>query len=124
MSILVCVTGQKSCERLIRRGAELAKEAGVILNVLHVVRTDGSVLGFVNEPEALEYLLRVSVENGASMYVRRSDDVASSIEYAARNENASVIVAGRAVNYNGWDLLDEVSRRLPGVRMEILRPES
>ena len=124
MSILVCVTGQKSCERLIRRGAELAREAGVILNVLHVVRTDGSVLGFVNEPEALEYLLRVSVENGASMYVRRSDDVASSIEYAARNENASVIVAGRAVNYNGWDLLDEVSRRLPGVRMEILPPES
>ena len=124
MSILVCVTGQKSCERLIRRGAELAKEAGVILNVLHVVRTDGSVLGFGNEPEALEYLLRVSVENGASMYVRRSDDVASSIEYAARNENASVIVAGRAVNYSGWDLLDEVSSRLPGVRMEILRPES
>ena len=124
MSVLVCVTGQRSCERLIRRGAELAREAGVILNVLHVVRTDGSVLGFVNEPEALEYLLRVSVENGASMYVRRSDDVASSIEYAARNENASVIVAGRAVNYNGWDLLDEVSRRLPGVRMEILRPGS
>ena len=125
MSVLVCVTGQKSCERLIRRGAELTREGYGPLNVLHVVRTGGNVLGgFTSEPEALEYLLRVSVENGASMYVRRSDDVASSIEYAARNENASVIVAGRAVNYNGWDLLDEVSRRLPGVRMEILRPES
>jgi len=120
MSILVCVTGQKSCERLIRRGAELAREAGVMLNVLHVVRTDGSVLGFVNEPEALEYLLKVSVENGASMYVRRSDDVAASIEYAARAEQASAIVAGRSANYNGWDLLDELARRLPGVRFEIL----
>ena len=122
MSILVCVTQQRSCERLIRRGAELAREAGVMLNVLHVVRTDGSVLGFVNEPAALEYLLRVSVEYGASMYVRRSDDVVQAIETAARNEEVTVIVAGRAVNYSGWDLLDEVCQRLPGVRLEIVKP--
>lgn len=122
MSILVCVTGQKSCERLIRRGAELAREAGVMLNVLHVVRPGGNVLGFVNEPQALEYLLRVSVENGASMYVRREDDVVKAILTAARNEAASVIVGGRAASYSGWDLLDEVMRHLPGARLEIVRP--
>lgn len=120
MSVLVCVTGQRSCERLIVAGARIAREENVILNVLHVVRTDGSVLGFVNEPEALEYLLRVSVENGASMYVRRSDDVIGSIEYAAKNENARVIVAGRAANYSGHDMLDELKLRLPGVRFEII----
>ena len=123
MSILVCVTGQKSCERLIRRGAELAREAGVMLNVLHVVRTDGSVLGFVNEPEALEYLLRVSVENDASMYVRRSDNVAEAIETASRNEQVSVIVMGMSPGRKGTTLLDEVARRLPQVRLEILEPE-
>ena len=120
MSVLVCVTGQRSCERLIVAGARIAREENVILNVLHVVRTDGSVLGFVNEPEALEYLLRVSVENGASMYVRRSDDVIGSIEYAAKNEDARVIVAGRAANYSGHDMLDELKLRLPGVRFEII----
>lgn len=120
MSVLVCVTGQRSCERLIVAGARIAREENVILNVLHVVRTDGSVLGFVNEPEALEYLLRVSVENGASMYVRRSDDVIGAIEYAAKNENARVIVAGRAANYSGHDMLDELKLRLPGVRFEII----
>ena len=120
MSVLVCVTGQKSCERLIVAGAKIARAEGVILNVLHVVRPDGNVLGFVNEPEALEYLLKVSVENGASMYVRRSDDVIGSIEYAARNEAASVIVAGRPPSYGGWDMLDELKLRLPGVRFEIL----
>ena len=120
MSVLICVTGQRSCERLIVAGARIAREENVILNVLHVVRTDGSVLGFVNEPEALEYLLRVSVENGASMYVRRSDDVIGSIEYAAKNENARVIVAGRAANYSGHDMLDELKLRLPGVRFEII----
>ena len=117
---MVCVTGQKSCERLIVAGARIAQAEGVILNVLHVVRPDGNVLGFQNEPEALEYLLKVSVEHGASMYVRRSDDVIGSIEYAAKNEQAKVIVAGRAANYSGWDMLDELKLRLPGVRFEII----
>lgn len=121
MSVLVCVTGQKSCERLILAGAGIAQAEGMILNVLHIVRPDGNVLGFVNEPEALEYLLKVSVEHGASMYVRRSDDVVGSIEYAAKNEGAKVIVAGRAANYQGWDLLDELKQRLPGVRFEIMK---
>ena len=122
MSILVCVTGQKSCERLIRRGAELAERDGVMLNVLHVVRPSGNVLGFVNEPQALEYLLRVSVEHGASMYVRRSDDVVGSIMTAARNEKVHIIVAGRARNYSGFDILDELKQKLPGVQFEILVP--
>ena len=121
MSVLVCVTGQKNCERLIVAGARIAREEGLPLNVLHVVQGGGSVLGFVNEPEALEYLLKVSVEHGASMYVRRSDDVISSIEYAAKNEHCRVLVAGRAANYSGHDLLDELQQRLPGVRFEIMR---
>ncbi len=121
MSVLVCVTGQKNCERLIVAGARIAREEGLPLNVLHVVQSGGSVLGFVNEPEALEYLLKVSVEHGASMYVRRSDDVIASIEYAAKNEHCRVLVAGRAANYSGHDLLDELQKRLPGVRFEIMR---
>ena len=120
MSVLVCVTGQRSCERLIVAGAKIAREENAPLNVLHVVRTGGSVLGFVNEPEALEYLLTVSVENGASMYVRRADDVVSSIEYAAKNEDCTALVAGRAADYSGHDLLDELKLRLPGVRFVII----
>ena len=120
MSVLVCVTGQKSCERLILTGAKLAGAAREPLIVLHVVRTGGSVLGFVNEPQALEYLLKVSMEHGADMLVRRADDVVNAIEAEAKAHDASVVVAGRAANYNGWDLLDELKTRLPGVHFEIL----
>ena len=120
MSVLVCVTGQKSCERLILTGAKLAEKAGESLVVLHVVRTGGSVLGFVNEPQALEYLLRVSMEHGADMLVRKADDVVNAIEAEAKAHGTTVIVAGRAANYNGWDLLDELKTRLPGVHFEIL----
>ena len=120
MSVLVCVTGQKSCERLILTGAKLAEAAREPLIVLHVVRTGGSVLGFVNEPQALEYLLRVSMEHGAAMLVRKADDVVKAIEAEARQQAANVIVAGRSATYGGWDMLDELKLRLPDVRFEIL----
>ena len=120
MSVLVCVTGQKSCERLIVTGAEIAGREGVPLVVMHVARTGGSVLGYTNEPEALEYLLECSVAHGADMFVKKSDDVIGAIEAEARERRAGVIVAGRAASYGGWDLLDELKGRLPGVRFEIL----
>ncbi len=53
------------------------------------------------------------------MDVRKSDDVVSTIEREARDRQAGVIVAGRAPNYSGWDLLDELRGRLPDVRFEI-----
>lgn len=120
MSVLVCVTGQKSCERLIVTGAEIAARERVPLVVMHVVRTGGNVLGYANEGEALEYLLGVSMKHGADMFVKKSDDVVSAIEAEARQQGARFIVAGRAANYAGWDLLDELRGRLPGVAFEIL----
>ena len=120
MSVLVCVTGQKSCERLIVAGAEIAARENAPLMVMHVVRTGGSVLGFVNEPEALEYLLRISMQHGADMFVKKADDVVKAIEAEARQQGADVIVAGRAATYGGWDMLDELKLRLPNVRFEIL----
>ena len=121
MSVLVCVTGQKCCERLIVAGAEIARAEGDYpLTVLHVARIGGNVMGFVNEPEALEYLLNASIEHGADMLVRRADDVLKTIEGEARRLDARVIVAGRAANYSGHDLLDELKSRLPGTRFEII----
>ena len=119
MSVLVCVTGQKSCERLIVAGSRIASENKETLAVLHVVRSGDSVLGYTNEPEALEYLLRVSAEHGADMYYRRSDNVIDAIAAEAKSRGARVIVAGRARDYKGWDLLDELKTRLPGVTFEI-----
>ena len=121
MSVLVCVTGQKSCGRLIVAGADIARlHNDYPLTVLHVARVGGNVMGFVNEPEALEYLLNAAIEHGADMIVRRADDVLNAIEFEAKRLSADVIVAGRAANYGGWDILDELMLRLPGARLEIV----
>lgn len=118
-SVLVCVTDQKRCERLIVAGAEIAKETGARLVVLHVARPGGRMLEYESAPEALEYLLQVSVSHGADMVVVRSDDIVGTLEAQAKEQRAKVMVAGRADNYTGHDVLDDLSERLPEVEIKI-----
>lgn len=118
-NVLVCVTGQLSCERLIVAGARFAKEAQAELYVLHVARKGNKVLGYANEAEALEYLLQVSVSNGADMFVVKNDDVLGTIAGKIGELGISTLVAGRAANYSGWDMLDELKTRVPEVNIEI-----
>lgn len=112
-NVLVCVTGQLSCERLIVAGARIAETSGGMVCVLHVARAGNRVLGYANEAEALEYLLSVSVAHGADMMVVKNDDVIGTIARQAREHNAGVLVAGRAADYKGWDMLDELKLRIP-----------
>ena len=119
MSVLVCVTGQKSCERLIVIGAQLAAQEKQPLIAMHVARSGDRMLGYRNEAEALEYLFGISRQYNADMFVKKSDDVVSAIEQEAKDRQVTVLVAGRAPNYSGWDLLDELRGRLPDVRFEI-----
>ena len=118
-SVLVCVTDQKRCERLIVAGAEIAKETDARLVVIHVARPDGRMLEYESAPEALEYLLQVSVSHGADMVVVRSNDIVGTLEAQAREQRAKVLVAGRAENYTGHDVLDDLSERLPEVEIKI-----
>ena len=63
--ILVCVTRQVSCERLIRQGAEMAHVAGAALNILHVAPNGTALLGNPSEGEALD-----NAAPGATVQVR------------------------------------------------------
>ena len=119
-NVLVCVTGQVSCERLIVAGAQFAAAGQGRLYVLHVARSGNRVLGYANEAEALEYLFGVSVTHGADMLVVKNDDVQGTIVQKTAELNVGTLVAGRAAGYNGWDMLDELKLRIPEVDFEIL----
>lgn len=92
--VLVCVTRQVSCERLIRRGSELAGQLGLALNIVHVAATGASLLGNPSESEALDYLFTTAKQHGADLSVLRSDNVLETIERIAREYKASSIVLG------------------------------
>ena len=113
--VLVCVTGQKSCERLIVIGAQRARQLEAELTVLHVARNGAAMMGGLAEAEALEYLFQKATEYGGDMTVVRADNVLDALEKQARQQNAALIVTGRAANYSGWDLLDELKLRLADI---------
>ena len=118
--VLVCVTGQKSCERLIVAGARNARLLDADLMVLHVARNGAKIMNYPGEAEALEYLFQRAKEHGGDMTVVRADDVLGAIEKQARRLNACLIVTGRAAGYSGHDLLDDLRARVPDVPLKIL----
>lgn len=115
---MVCVTVQKTCERLIREGAALSGDAG--LRVVHVVRPGAAVLGEGNESNALEYLFRISREYGAEMDMLRADDViATIVDFAARNGIVNLVI-GATPAKSQVDVAATLRARLPGVRIFVI----
>jgi K+-sensing histidine kinase KdpD len=97
-NILVCVTQQKTCERLIHKAAALLHDAKGELFVIHVAKNDWNFLDNVREGEALEYLFSISKSVGANLSVLKSDDIVKTISSFARENNIGCIVMGQSPN--------------------------
>lgn len=93
-NIMVCVTQQKTCERLIKKGKELKDEINGELHVVHVAREDENFLGNSKQAEAIEYLYGISKSAGADMTVLRSNNVCGAITKFAIDNQVGYIVLG------------------------------
>ena len=118
LRILACVTGQKSCERLIVEGAKIAKDMNGELSVLHVAASGASMLGYPVEGDAMEYLYKISSEHGADMTVMRSDDVVDTITQFARKQGIAIILMGAGHHKGGRNIAMELQLRLPEVMFQ------
>ena len=115
--VLVCVTVQKSCERLVQCGAERAKERDAQLSVLHVAPPGVNILGNPEEGEALQYLYSISSEYGADMTMLRAEDVVQAIADQARKVGATLVVMGQSRRRGARDIAGEVALSLPGAEV-------
>ncbi len=115
--ILVCVTGQKTCERLIQEGAAIARQLEGKVSVVHVAAQGAAILGNHREGEALEYLFRAADEVGADMTVLRADDTMDTLAAFAREQQADCIVVGGAPGREGSDFAERLRLRLPNVEI-------
>lgn len=90
--IMVCVTPQQSCARLIEAGARIAKEEKLPLSVISVFKESS---GFnANEGGALENLFECAKKYNASMNIYFNDSPALVIAVAAKKNNAATLVTG------------------------------
>lgn len=92
-NIMVCVTQQKTCERLILRGYELIKSESDKLFVIHVVNEKEKFLQNFSDGEALEYLFQVSKQVGADLTVLRSKNILKTmVDFAINNDITHVVM--------------------------------
>ncbi len=120
--VLVCVTGQKTCDRLIKAGAQLAAQLSAPLLVVHVAPVGAPLLGSSTQSEALNYLYSLSCEVGAEMAVLRAPDTLERlIQYAQEQHVAHIVIgAGRPDGPDQRDVASLLMIRLPHVHVHVV----
>lgn len=111
--ILVCVTVQKDCGRLIALGKKEAEALFLPLKVLHVSQGKG-FLGNPDAAEAMNYLYSLARQAGAEMTIKYNKNVPGTIARYAAAHGANAVIIGQ--DRSGFSLL--LSALLPkGTRL-------
>lgn len=92
--IMVCVTQQLSCERLINFGAKLAEHRAGRLLVVSVKPPEDS--HDIDMGETLDYLFALSKQAGAELAVLYHDSPALAIAHLAKMRDVDFVVTGVA----------------------------
>ena len=111
-NIMVCVTQQKTCEKLIRIGYDLYKiNEDSNLYVIHVVNEKDKLLYNLSDGDALEYLFEITKELGADLVIKRSKDVIKTLVDFALDKNITHIVLGSATDVTATKNFEQKLRR-------------
>lgn len=104
---MVCVTQQRTCDRLIKYGHDfLGKNRGELF-IIHVAHYEFKFLGNSEEGEALDYLYEKALEYGANLTVVRSNHVLDTlVELVAKNKITHVVLGQSGANNSEDNLID------------------
>lgn len=94
-NILVCVTQQKNCERLINKAVETKTSDETSINVLHVAKENLNIFHASSDSEVLEYLFNVSKAVGANLTVIKSNNTIQSIIKYVYENNIDCVILGK-----------------------------
>jgi len=120
-NVLICVTRQKACERLIRTGYKVSLKKGGRPYVIHVARVGENFLGNPKEGEALDYLFNISKQVGAEMTVKRSNKIVDILVDFVNKHDIGIMILGespQAENEN--NIIRQLQYRLPDVEFIVV----
>lgn len=118
-NIMVCVTMQLTCKRLIEKGKQLQNDFGGNLFVVHIAKDGDNFLGNPSEGEAIDYLYHVSKDAGAQMSVLRSQNVTGTISSFAKKNNIGVLVLGSPKD-DDTTFIDTVKKKMKKAIVEVI----
>lgn len=121
LNVLICVTRQRSCERLIRVGYNRSKKTGGKPYVIHVAPKGKNFLGNPKEGEALDYLFDISKQIGAEMTVLRSDEVVDVLSKFSQKHSIGVMVLGESPNMEKeGEIIKRLKQKLHNVEFVVV----
>ncbi|MDD4564982.1 MAG: universal stress protein [Eubacteriales bacterium] len=95
-NVMVCVTQQKTCDRLIQYGNNILGDNNGELFIIHVAHYKFNFLGHTKEGDALEYLYEKALEYDANLTVVRSNDVAETLANQVKKNKITHIIVGES----------------------------
>ena len=117
--ILVLVTLQRACARLIRHGADMALSQHSPLHVLHVVVSGGhDAPEPMLDAQTLDYLYALCGEAGALMTVLTAEVPLTAMAEYASTQGVRQVVMGGGEQASG--IAESLAQLLPGVQVMIL----
>lgn len=112
-NVMVCVTQQKTCDRLIQYGHDFLGEGKGELYIIHVAHYKFNFLGNSKEGEALEYLYEKALEYGANLTVVRSNDVLETlVDLVDKNHITHVILGESGENADNNNILNRLRSKI------------
>jgi Universal stress protein family. len=112
-NVMVCVTQQKTCDRLIKFGFEFLGEDKGELFIIHVAHYELNFLGNSREGEALEYLYEKALEYGANLTVVRSNNVLETlVSLVEKNKITHVVMGESGETKISSNVVDQFQKKL------------
>ena len=119
--VMVCVTPQQSCQRLIEAGARIAREENLPLNVISVFKESNGLNA--NEGGVLEELFQCAKKYDANMDIFFNDSPVLVVAVSAKKNRASTLVTGfPAEGSSGF--IASIHELLPGLPITMVDSES
>jgi K+-sensing histidine kinase KdpD len=122
---MVCVTQQKTCDRLIQYGYEFLNDDKGELFIIHVAHYKFKFLGNSKEGEALEYLYEKALEYGAQLTVVRSNHVLDTLVDLVKKYKITHIILGESGKTAKTDnLVEQLGNRVKNQAEILVIPSS
>ena len=120
-NIMVCVTQQKTCERLIRKAVKIKEDLKSNLFIIHVAKNEWNFLDNAKEGEALEYLFGISKSVEANLSVLKSDNIVKTmIDFSKENKIGCIIMGESYNDHKENDFYNELRSSLPNIEIQVI----
>jgi K+-sensing histidine kinase KdpD len=114
-NVMVCVTQQKHCDRLIQYGHDFLGDQKGELFIIHVAHYQIKFLGNSKEGDALEYLYEKALQYGANLTVVRSNNVLETLsDLVKKNKITHVIVGESGETEIKSNMVEQLKKKIEG----------